>query len=189
MAATIYPFIWPHRWTSDSVTRYKFNTVVELSQSFYEQRRPLLETPKREVVAEYIVDRVDAQKFLNDLRRFSLTACAVPIYDEILTPTEDLQGLSTISVNEDLEDYYNISNCQLVLIRASADLYQLKQVTSVGANIVLDSAVDGDFLVWQTQIFPCIVAIIFNKSLHAETDAVIVGNVEFQEVDIAWQIA
>lgn len=190
MATLVYPFIWQHRWLNEPVTKYKFNTVIELNKSFYEQRRPLLSKPRREIMAEYAFEKINAQKFINDLRRFSLTACAVPIYEEILTPTSDLQGLNTISVNETLADYYNIHNCQLILIKSeSTELYQLKEVDSVGANIVLVDAVDGDFDAGDTVIYPCIIAIIFNKNLQAQTDAVMVGSVEFQEVDIEWQIA
>lgn len=187
MAVTLKKWDFEPHW--DIAVGYHFATVVERSQRFWEQRRPLLLQPFRSQTCEFIENELEQQRLYNTLTK-SLGPIAVPIYVEAVRPTSDLQGLVTLPVGEDLSEFWHFQRAEIVLIRSTnAVLSELKLVSQVNpGNVVVSSAVAGAFVADATLIYPCFPGIILSKQITAETSRLFVAKIEFKEIFIEWQL-
>ena len=174
---------------SDFNLKYRFITVLERNKRFVEQRRPVLNAPFHEETAEFLLDRLKEQKFINDLRLGSLQVFAVPIFAEPLHPIGNLQGLTTVSIAENLNEYWNVQTIEVILIKSADGLMELKYLQNLNPNsLVMNPAIINNFQV-KTIIYPCFPGIIQSKNIRVITDRIISAQIEFREVSLKWQIA
>ena len=170
--------------------KYSFQTVLERNRRFNEQRRPLLTTPLRIESMEFIEEKVNQQKLFHDLRTASLAVIAVPVFSEPLHPTGDLQGLTTLPISEDTDEYWNTKRTELAWITSrTQNLNELREVSTVNEHsLVVTAAVVEDFTAADTFIYPCFVGILTAKSITADTGRLITAKLEFKEVFLEWSL-
>ena len=189
MVYTLQKWQWDVNY-QEPVMRYNFNTIVYRNRRFYEQRRPLLPQPVRKESVEFLEERLAQQKLFHDLRKSSLAVLAVPVFPELIRPTADLQGLTTLPVKEDLDEFWNTQIAEVVWLKSiTQDLSELKRVSAVNSDsIEVTAAVVADFTIKDTLIYPCFVGILASKTVTGETSRIFTVKAEFKEVFVDWEL-
>lgn len=179
---TAFPF--EGDWV-DLKTSYRFNTVISRNKRFTEQRRPLLNLPMRKISLSFMFEKLDQEIFFNLVKQYMLKTLGIPLYSEPITPTSNLQGVTTIPVSESLAHYFNLQYATLVLIKSiSSFMSEIKEIASLGANsITVTSAVIENFTASDTVIFPVFIGIIeAEPQVELLTDTMIKTSLVLKEV-------
>lgn len=188
MAVTLEKFDWEANWLGNISVKYNYRTVIERSRLFKEQRRALLSAPSRSIKADFVLQSTEVRKFANDIRALVLQVLAVPIFTEVFTPTEDLQGDTVLNLSQTTANYWNLNNSSIILLK-SPTLSELKQIQSIGANsITVTSFVVGDFKKATTRIYPCMPGMIESRSFGLETVGVVSCELDFREFFLDWTL-
>lgn len=181
---------WPFEpnWGQRTQETLEFKTVKYANKRLVEQRRPRIVTPLRSQRADYLYGQDERKrlKFLNQVRRLHRSILAVPIYSEILTPTTDIQGLVTVTLNEDISNHIHagdLSDLYLIVSRAEDFQAELKRAASTTANsITFAVPVVEDFKAGDTFIYPTFPGLIQSKNVSAPTNQVLTASLEFKEI-------
>ncbi len=152
--------IFEPNWKDPVKSSWDFYTVIFRNNVFKEQRRPLYNNVLRAQEASFLVNEADFERAHNILKRAHGELFFVPIFHEVLTPTNTLQGSGFINTTEDIEDYYNLINfADTLLIKSRTDttLNEYASIDSfdVGLNrIILASPIVNDYVTSETVIIP-----------------------------------
>lgn len=182
----IEAFLWEPIWDEIKIS-YRFSTIISRTSRFLEQRRAIINKPRRKIFANFLLDDLDQQKFVNDLKKLmAKSGIAIPIFFEPITPTEDLQGLTTLETNENLTNYYNLNNlCERILIKSElSDINELKEIVSISTNsIILSQPIENNFKNGETIIYPTFIGMIDSISqFENHTDNCLQASLELREV-------
>lgn len=182
----VIAFQYEINWGRDVTTEYKLQTIMFRSETFKEQRRLICDIPEQKRTVQFLEKIPDNPTFYIDIENLSKEILAIPIFEEPMLPTEDLQGLTTIYTRKSIEHYFNIQNLSsLVLFRAISDftLYELKELQSVGNdNFVTVVEVLEDFKENDTVMYPVFLGDISSKKHTMSTDNVVITDLSFREL-------
>lgn len=172
----------------DEEREFVFITVVERNERFVEQRRPMLDVPLRRTTAKFSFVGKQWRKFINDIRKLSVKIVAIPVSMEQLTPSTDLQGLTSIPLNQATANYSDLNNrTQFILLRSKSNLFlsELKGIATIGSNSIdVDIPVVENFTAADTEIYPCFIGLIENWSPDVMTDEAGEGQITFREIEV-----
>lgn len=181
--------IFNPNWATPPKVGLEFQTVLSRSNSFHEQRRPLFDNVLREMQASFLVEGEEFEQAHNVLKRAHEKLFFVPVFVEILKPTNaTLQGASVLTFEESIEDYYHLRNLTSILIIQSKIDNTLNEYLSIdsfdiGANtITLDSPIVNEYITEQTILLPVMVALIKpDAKFQYVTDKVLQFTLNFRE--------
>jgi hypothetical protein len=185
----IDPFLYEPDW-SDTI-KFSFNYLTALSRSrlFVEQRRPLFDTPKRELIASFWFDSIDMQKIHIDLKRFHDKILAVPIFQEPLSAvTSPLQGETVVEIEEDINIRYNLKNMtQFILIKDKDDRdnHEVKEIDSLNPatkEITFATTVKNSYV--NPILYPVFVGFMIDFKPQYTTDELSKFNLRFEEIKL-----
>lgn len=182
----IVVFPYEMTWEGGLEFEYKLETVIFRTESFKEQRRNMFEVPEVSMRAGFLEQLPVKTTFFIDVETFSKKVLGIPVYQEIILPVEDLQGLSTINTAESIEYYFYMQNlASLALFTRISDptINELKEIASVGVNS-FSTVVDviNEFPANDTAIYPVFVGNIEQKKHKAKSDLVIKTDLAFREL-------
>lgn len=181
--------IFNPNWATPPKVGIEFQTVISRSNSFHEQRRPLFDNLLREMQASFLVEGEEFEQAHNVLKRAHEKLFFVPVFVEILKPTNaTLQGASVLTFEESIADYYHLRNLTAILLIQSKFDNTLNEYLSIdsfdiGANtITLASPIVNEYITEQTIISPVMVALIKpDAKFQYVTDKVLQFNLNFRE--------
>lgn len=182
----IEAFLWEPIWDEIKIS-YRFSTIISRTSRFLEQRRAIINKPRRKIFANFLLDDLDQQKFVNDIKKLmAKSGISIPVYFEPITPKVNLIGLTIIETNETLTNYYNLNNlCERILIKSElSDINELKEIVSIGTNsIILSQPIEGNFKTGETIIYPTFIGMIDSISqFENHTDNCLQASLELREV-------
>ena len=180
--------IFEPNWKDPVKFSFDFYTVIFRNHVFKEQRRPLYNNVLRAQEASFLVNEADFERAHNILKRSHGEVFFVPIFNEILTPTNTLQGSGFINPTEDIEDYYNLMNfTDTLLIKSRIDTtlneYASIDSLNVGLNrIILESPIVNAYVNSQTVIIPILLGRLEGFKPRYYTDKVAAFSLQFSEI-------
>jgi len=158
----IVAFPFEPNWQPGVELTLKFQTILSKNKRFIEQRRALYDNPVFEQRADFLCAEEAQQIFKQVIRNINNRVLAVPVYDEAIIPTQDLQGLQTISVQDISEELYLNDFAQFVILmrKEKTDITtEIKEIQSLTANtITFENAVVEEFNEDETIIYPAIIS-------------------------------
>lgn len=179
--------IFEPNWKDPVKFSYDFYTVIFRNKVFKEQRRPLYNNVLRAQEASFLVNEADFERAHNILKRAHTDVFFVPIFHELLTPTNPLQGSGFINATEDIEDYYNLMNfTDTLLIKSRIDttLNEYAEIDSfnIGLNrIILASPIVNNYVLSQTVVIPVFKGRLAGFKPRYHTGKVITFSLQFSE--------
>ena len=163
---------------------YFFKTVVFRNDEYTEQRRSLNEKMLREEKAVFILGDKKTDFFIQKMRSYVNKILAIPIFNEFLTPTMEMQGETTIYYEEATTSFWGYRNADMILILDRYDVKksELKQILAKGSGFfTVTTSVLSDFQ--NPVIFPVFVGKIESRSLSLITDVLWRSEITFKEID------
>jgi len=124
-------------WKVGVRVSYQFNTVVEVSVRYKEQRRPLLQYPSRAQACKFVfMGFREQQRALSLLKKSHGKVLGVPLYVEPLTINQ--LGTDYITVDEDISKYFNLNNLSkyVILIDYANNIAEAKEIQSIAASTI-----------------------------------------------------
>ena len=183
---THVPFYFEPNWASEVNFSYTFNTAMGSSQQrFGEQRRAILEWPKRNQKANFLLDAVENNEITNLLSYAHDQILGVPIYHERFRTTTALLGATTIEIVEDISEYWNLQNLTefLLLIDRGSGEAAVKEISSInGQDIELVYAIASDLAAGDTVIFPLFLGYTEQVKPRNVTPNIVELELEFKEI-------
>lgn len=126
-------------WGHSIDTAYEFETVLEQNLMLYEQRRPLVERPRRKTSFTVQEDGASLQMMRNLCLYGDGRTFLVPIFSEPFFLSG--AGGSTLSVLTDIADHWNLTRlCQIVVV------YNFKTKKALGLEIASVNAETGTIM-------------------------------------------
>lgn len=172
-------------WASGIEVSYSFETAVQTTPYFVEQRRPLLDSPTRGVVCEFsgVDGRVVAAR--NKILSGASQVLCVPIYSEPIVPVSLTPGAGSIVASTDITYYWNIKHCSFVLlIDITTGASSRIPVSSVsGQTITLSGTVPSGFNASTTMVFPAIPSVVAGVKTSLRSDRAASVKAEFSEME------
>lgn len=174
-------------WNDPPEVGYGFETAIQMTPYFLQQRRPLLPTPKRSVNCKYLLDRQKLQYARNLFLYGASKLCCIPIYSEPVQSAAVTQGASAIVASTDITYFWNIKNSDyVVLLDWVTGASEMIAVASVsGQTINLSSAIVNAWTAAQTIIYPAFAGKI--SAIKGLEKTSLVGDVsaEFEEIAVS----
>lgn len=170
-------------WNSPPEVSYAFQSVVQSTPRFVEQRRPLLPTPVRTAKYEFVLEGAEGQQLLQRLESGKSVFSAVPIFSEPITPASLVQGASSITTVDDMTYLWNIQNCDwaIVLDLVFGESELLAVSSASGTTITLSQAIAGSFTAADCVIYPAFIGVVKDFDRVPITDLLSSVSVEFEE--------
>lgn len=170
-------------WNSPPEVSYAFQSVVQSTPRFVEQRRPLLPSPIRGMKCTYTLEAEEAQRLANVLSHGASKFLGVPVYSEPLIPTSLDQGASIISVTEDVSYMWNIQNClYAIVIDFVSHASEILQVLSASSTtILLSGSILGAYTPANCVVYPAFVGVVKAFDKQPVTDLLFSMTAEFEE--------
>lgn len=170
-------------WNSPPEVSYAFQSVVQSTPRFVEQRRPLLPSPIRGMKCTYTLEAEEAQRLANVLSHGASKFLGVPVYSEPLIPTSLDQGASIISVTEDVSYMWNIQNClYAIVIDFVSHASEILQVLSASSTtILLSGSILGAYTPANCVVYPAFVGVVKAFDKQPVTDLLFSITAEFEE--------
>lgn len=170
-------------WSTPPEVAYGFQSAVQSTPRFVEQRRPLLPSPVRGMKCTYTLDNEEAQRLVNVLSYGTSKFFGVPVYSEPLVPTSLDQGASIIAVSEDVSYMWNIQNClYVILIDFVSHASEILQVLSAySTTILLSQAISGSYTAANCVVYPAFVGVVKSFDKQPVTDLLFSITAEFEE--------
>lgn len=173
-------------WNDPPEVGYSFETVIQGTPYFLQQRRPLLPSPIRTLSCKYQFDRQQLQYARNLFLYGASKLCCIPIYSEPIQSNAVTQGASAIIASTDITYFWNIKNCSYIVIMDwVTGASEMVGITSVsGQTINLSSAIVNSWTAAQTIIYPAFAGNI--TAIRGLESSSLVGDVtaEFSEISI-----
>lgn len=167
---------------------YVIKSAIFENEHFSEQRRALHTKVMREQDVTFLFNELYGKRFLNSSRSLINKVLGIGIYSEPINQIqEDLYGLANFSVEENLSEYWNLSNSiYIVLIDLENNISELKELLSYSSSsITLKYSVSGHFYKDSTIIYPAFFGIISEKpTIEAVTNSVISTAFKFREISL-----
>lgn len=170
-------------WSSPPEIVYGFQSVVQSTPRFVEQRRPLLPSPVRGMKCTYTLESEEAQRLVNLLSYGSSKFLGVPIYSEPLLSAAITQGDSIITTTEDVSYLWNIQNCSYIMILdfVSHASEVLSLVSASGTVLLLSESISGSYTAENCVIYPVFVGVVKSFDKQPVTDLLFSISAEFEE--------
>ena len=171
-------------WRTPPEIAYGFNTVVQQTQHFREQRRPLFPDVTRSVSGKFVLSTKNAQRLLNVLLYGASKVCCTPIYSEPIF-AGSISG-SSITAETDLTYFWNIKHCEyLVLLDYLTGESEMLKVGSVSGQVIsLAAAIVGTWIAAQTVMYPAIASVLRDVKQLSPTSQIGAFSAEFSEISI-----
>lgn len=156
----IEPFLFDPDWSQSYKCSYSFNTVLSRTKKFVEQRRPLLESARREIECGFWEQGLVMQRVHNELKRFNSIAIGVPIFQEILELTSNPQDELTATFRQDLSPFFNLNNSTTFLLikdLQNIDNHEVKEISSIDLEnneITFTNTVKNSYTPSQCIVYP-----------------------------------
>lgn len=179
--------IFDPNWKNPVKFSYEFYTVIFRNNVFKEQRRPLYNLAVRAQEASFLVNEADFERAHNVLKRSHGELFFVPIFHELLIPTNSLQGSSFINTSEEIEDYYNLMNfADTLLIKSKFDNTLNEYVSIVSFDTVLNritlaSPIVNNYVTSETIVIPVLLGRLAGFKPRYVTDKVLEFSLQFSE--------
>ena len=173
-------------WGYTPEISYAFETVIQPTPYFVEQRRPLLPTPIRIQGCRYAFSGNSIQ-YARNLFLYGLSKlCCVPIYSEPIFSAAVTQGATSITATTDLTYLWNLKNSDwLILLDFVSGQSEMLGISSVSGQVInLSSAIVNSWTASRTIIFPAFAGTISKVKGMDTTDRVGRVDVEFEEQPI-----
>ena len=167
-------------WKETPQLGYSFETAIQQSPYFVEQRRPLVALPTRNQTCQYVFRGKDLQRARNVLLYGASRVCCVPIYAEPILAAAFTQGASSIVATTDISYLWNIQNCgYAVLLDFVSGQSEMLRVSSVsGQTINLSAAITKSWTAARTVLYPAFAGKISGIKHKEVTD--LLGRVELE---------
>jgi len=172
-------------WGSNLKIRYRWFTAIASNPRYHkEQRRPLSNTPWRNISASFQVEEYRAEIFINTLKYGSNKVFAVPIYTEQLYVSVLNSGDPDITPTNDYSEFYNLNNncTHLVIVDHYNFLYEIKEIEAINPSTIdLSSEMAITFDAGKTIIYPAVFSTLSGISMGPETKQHVVVDLNFEE--------
>jgi hypothetical protein len=184
----IEPFLYEPDWAQAYKVNYLFNTAISRSKKFVEQRRPLLETMRREIEAGFWEQSTVMQRVHNELKRFNSVAIGIPIFNEIMTFSADPATQLFADFRQDLVKFFNLNNlAKFILIKDldNIDNHEVKEIVNIShANnrITFTNEVKNSYTAARTVVYPIFIGQIETFQPEYITDQHAKFSLKFKEV-------
>ena len=162
---------------------YGFQSVVQSTPRFVEQRRPLLPSPVRGLKCTYTLESEEAQRLVNLLSYGSSKFLGVPVYSEPLLSAAITQGSAVITTTEDMSYLWNIQNCSYIMILdfVSHASEVLSLTSASGTTLLLSESISGSYTAENCVIYPVFVGVVKSFDKQPVTDLLFSISAEFEE--------
>ena len=173
-------------WDESPEVSYSFQTAIQGTPYFVEQRRPIAPSAVRRIGCKYVFENERLQYARNLFLYGSSKLCCIPVYSEPIQAAAITQGASAITATTDLTYLWNIQNCSyLVILDFVTGQSEMLAVASVaGQTINFSSAIVNSWTAAQTIIYPAIAGML--SSIKGVDFTSTVGKIgaEFEEIAI-----
>jgi len=154
-----------------------------------EQRRNLVDMPLRSYKAKAFIDDTSFGSARTNLDQHGGKLFAIAIPFEKITPVvNNLNGLSSIAVNEDISKYTEITTCPLLVVYQKstqvAYCFEVDSIDTTNKVIKLQYPVTNNLPAGDIEIYPAIYGIISNISQEGMAGKFSVVDFEAKEVFI-----
>lgn len=173
-----------HDWSSTYGIDYKYETVISATRTLYEQRRQLFNRCRREIhLKGYVNNYAKANNYI----RYSIDKPAiVAIYSEPmrLVTSGSLQGLTTISIYEDITYYWNLQNLSdmIVIINKNTRASEVCELSSISGNdIILSGAIENNWDASSVVLYPVALMYVDQSEFSSITDTIADCNLKYRE--------
>lgn len=186
----IEPFLFEPDWSAAVKVSFNFLTALTKSKGYTEQRRPMFETPKRELTAQFWFDAIDLQKSHIELRRYHDKILGVPIFTEPLTAvTSPLQGETVVEIGEEIDERWNLHKLtEFILIKDLDDRenHEVKAISSMSTatrEITFETAIIESYS--RPVLYPLFIGIVTDFKPMYETDDIAKFSLKFEELKLS----
>lgn len=167
--------------------KYYFNVVTSANMLLKEQRRIVVDKYLREIDARVFIDKLGKTSAINYFDNIGGKLCGIGIPHEKMTQVaNDLYGLTNIYVNEDIANYIELQNCNLLMLfdteTTKVELALIDSINTSQKLITLKYAIRGHFLKNSTIIYPAFMCIVKEVSNEARIGKYTVANIVASEV-------
>lgn len=181
----VVPIPYEPNWGDKPSFQWTFETVVFGTERFVEQRRPLIEKPKRSEVVTIREANVRAQKFWNIVAYGKDKIYGIPIWHEVFWVVNATATDTVITTAASIEKFWNLQNqCDYVMFYNFTDYsYEVKELASVtNTTITLASGLTSTFDTDQTVVFPVFLGYIEAVRFKGDTFENQDAQVKFTEI-------
>ena len=174
----------PPNWESPLSLTYRFDSVMFQTERFHEQRRPMFDLPIRILSAKYLVQARESQVFFNLASYAHDKLFGVPIYNEMLVPTQADNGDTTIKLATPTADMYNLNNNAeyVMIIDHANEVGEIKGIDTISANeIETTRPITGAYAIKNIRVYPIFFGLLKRIGFSEATDRHSVVELEFEE--------
>jgi len=175
-------------WAKDVQIKYGFETVLNQTERFAEQRRPLTDEPQLSCSVTFLVYGDEGKRFFYELSYAHDKLFGVPVYNEMVIPTTIPQGGTTIDVPAEAIDYfYYLNNLAeyVAIIDHTTGTTELKLIDSVNKDptntIVTVEDISNTFNTNRTRLYPLFIGLVQRVKFNEHTEEHDTVTVDFLE--------
>lgn len=174
----IVPIAYEPNWGDKISLEWVLETVVFQTERFVEQRRPLLEKPRRSETVTVREDNERAQRFWNLISYGKDKVYGIPIWHEVFWVVNASATDTVLTTAASIEKFWNLQNqCDYVMLYNFVDYtYEVKELASVtNTTITLVAGLSSTHDVNKTVLFPVFLGFVeqikFSSNTFENTDA------------------
>lgn len=172
-------------WGMGVSVDYSWLTSLLSNARYYkEQRRPMSRLPNRTISADYHIHEGGLDRILNTIRYGHDKVFSVPIYNEQMTAAVITAGTATVTVDQDVTNYYNlINNCtHICMLDAASEIVEVKELDSVASPVLtFTTNIVNTLAPATTFIYPIVFSTLKAASMKPESIDVTVAKLRFEE--------
>ncbi len=178
-------------WKRPTSFEFEYETVIWRNKRTNEQRRPFFIEPKRRQTVFFTFNEDDFENAHNVLKRSHAQTFFIPVFHEVMIPTNPtLNGETIIDIEENITNYWNLRQytnriqIQDVYDPTNTEILAISSLNLGNNQIIVTSPITGTYKTDKnnTMVFPVMIANILSFKPQYVNDKVVEFELIFEEL-------